>query len=168
MSLPVYDSVVPPLLRNLANLQTIIDKGADWARAKAVDDSVMLGLRIYPDMFPFSRQVQITCDLSVRGASRLACVEIPSYPDTETTFAELGGRIAIASDFLKSLQPAAFEGAEGRTIELMAGGTPMTFSGADFIRGFIFPNVYFHASMAYALLRHVGVDVGKMDFLGRA
>ncbi len=162
----LYDEFVPPLAHALGALSKVLDKGAAHAAARRIDESVLLSARLYPDMFALTRQVQIACDQARRGAIRLAGKEPEPIPDTETTFADLGARIAGTIAALNALTPADFAGAEARTVTFKAGPREITFTGADYIRRWILPNYYFHATAAYAILRHNGVELGKADFLG--
>ncbi len=162
----LYDYTIPPMLRGLASLSGILDKAEAHALARKIDPSVLLSARLYPDMYPLARQVQIACDMARRGAIRLSGGEPPSVPDTETSFAELKARIAATIDFLGTLPASSFDGAEERELTIKAGGADMTFSGLDFARGWSLPNFYFHVATAYAILRHNGVELGKRDFLG--
>ena len=162
----LYDEFVPPLAHALGALSKVLDKGATHSAARRIDESVLLSARLYPDMFALTRQVQIACDQARRGAIRLAGKEPESIPDTETTFADLSARIARTIAALNALTPADFAGAEARSITFKAGPREITFTGADYIRRWILPNYYFHATAAYAILRHNGVELGKADFLG--
>lgn len=166
MTLSMYQAAVPPLCRTLTNLGAILDKGAAYAEAKGIEPKVLLETRLFPDMFPLVRQVQIASDVARRGAARLAGVEAPDMEDTETTFAELMTRLNIAIDYLKTLSPEQIDGTETSTIELPVRGDTLTFDGQTFLLYFVLPNVYFHVTTAYDILRHCGVDVGKRDFLG--
>jgi hypothetical protein len=163
MSLHAY--YVPPMLRGLSSLSKILDKAEDYASAKKIDPSVLLSARLYPDMYPLTRQVQIACDTARRGAIRLAGGEPPSVPDTETSFDELEARIAATIAAVKAIPESAFDGAEDRELTIKVRGNDMTFSGLDFVRAWSLPNFYFHLTTAYAILRHNGVELGKPDFL---
>jgi hypothetical protein len=166
MSLSMYSSSVPILTRYLNNLSAILKKGAEYAAEKKIDEKVLTGARLFPDMFPLSRQVQIACDVAKGCGARLSGVEVPKYEDNEQTFAELQERIAMTVKFLESLPQAGFEGSETRQITLKAGPRELEFIGDFFLRNWALPNVYFHITTAYNILRHNGVAVGKMDFLG--
>ncbi len=166
MSLSMYSSSVPVLVCYLDNLAAILKKGADWAAEKKVDEKVLTSARLYPDMFPLSRQVQIATDVAKGCGARLAGVEVPKFEDTEETFAELIARIGKTTAFLQSLDKAAFEGSESRKITLKAGPRELEFIGDFFLRNWALPNVYFHITTTYNILRHNGVPIGKMDFLG--
>lgn len=166
MSLSLHQASVGVFVRALNNLSAILKKGEAYAAAKGVDPSVLVNSRLAVDMHPLNRQVQIASDGAKGCIARLAGVEVPSYPDTETTFAELYARIDKTVAFLNSITPEQLEGAEAREVVLKFPGREMTFTGADFLLGFATPNVYFHVTTAYDILRHNGVDIGKMDFLG--
>jgi uncharacterized protein len=165
MSLSLYDAAFPPVIRMLNSLSAILDKTAAHCAERKIDPAVILGYRLAPDMFPLSRQIQTTTDQAKGMAARLAGLDVPSFPDTETTIEELKTRIAKIVDFVQSVTPAQVEGAEDREIVLKL-RTEMRFSGSDYVFGFMMPNFYFHAATAYDILRHCGVDLGKRDFLG--
>lgn len=162
----LFDEFVPPLAHALSALSRVLEKGEAHAAARRIDESVFLSSRLYPDMFALTRQVQIACDQARRGAIRLAGREPDSVPDTEASFADLRARIARTIAALQALTPADFDGAEARTITFKAGPRDISFTGADYIRRWILPNYYFHATTVYAILRHNGVELGKADFLG--
>jgi hypothetical protein len=166
MAISVYDICIPPLTRGLANLSAFLDKGAAYAESRKFDSSVLAQLRLFPDMHPLSRQVQIACDTAKGAAGRLAQVEIPKHADTEATFTDLKTRIAKTAEFLKGLTPAQMQGAESREVELKFPNGAMKFTGESYLTDFVLPNFYFHMSMVYALLRNSGVELGKGDFLG--
>ncbi|HQU70339.1 MAG TPA: DUF1993 domain-containing protein [Albidovulum sp.] len=161
----LYDLYVPPMLRGLSALSKILDKAAAHAETKKIDPSVFLAARLYPDMYPLTRQVQIVCDMARRGAIRLAGGEPPSVPDTETTVAELKARIAATIAAINAIPKADFDRAEERSLTIKVRGSDMVFSGLDFVRIWSLPNFYFHLTTAYAILRHNGVELGKPDFL---
>jgi hypothetical protein len=166
MSISMYDFSVPVLTRGLTNLSAILDKAAAHATTKKFDSAVLASSRLFPDMHPLSRQVQIACDTAKGAAARLANVEIPKHEDTEVTLAELKARIAKTVDFLKTITAAQLKDAESRNIEIKFPNGSWKFTGIDYLTGFVLPNFYFHTSMVYALLRKSGVEVGKGDFLG--
>lgn len=167
MSLSMYQASVPVLIRTLRNLRAILEKGAAHAEARKFDAAALTGARLFPDMFPLTRQVQIASDIAKGCAARLAGVEPPKYDDTETSFADLYARIDKTVDYLKSLTAAQIDGSEERKIVLPMRSGPMEFQGQAYLLNFALPNVYFHATTAYNILRHNGVEVGKMDFLGK-
>jgi len=166
MTLSMYQASVPVFLHGFENLSAILKKGEAYAAEKKFEPSVLINAQLAPDMFPLSRQVQITTDIVKGGVARLAGVEVPSFPDTETTFAELQARITKVSDFLKTFMPAQIDGSEKKKIELKVGGNDLKFEGQPYLLNFVIPNFYFHLTTTYAILRHNGVAVGKMDFLG--
>jgi hypothetical protein len=167
MSVTLYEVALPPIERGLDNLSGLLDKAAAHATARKFDSVVLVQARLYPDMFPLSRQVQITCDTAKGAAARLAGLEIPKHEDTEATLAELKQRIAKTLDFVRSVRPEQVESGEGRSIELKFPSGTLKFSARSYLTDFVLPNLYFHISMVYALLRHNGVEIGKMDFLGK-
>jgi hypothetical protein len=166
MSISMYDVSIPMMTLGLANLTAILDKAAAHAAAKKFDPVVLAQARLFPDMYPLARQVQIACDTAKGAAARLAGIEVPKHEDTETTLAELKARIAKTVDFLKSVTPAQLKDAESRAIEIKFPNGSWKFTGIAYLTDFVLPNFYFHVSMVYALLRKNGVDIGKMDFLG--
>ncbi|HUY83554.1 MAG TPA: DUF1993 domain-containing protein [Steroidobacteraceae bacterium] len=166
MSVSLYEVSVPPLIHALSNLSSLIDKAAAHAEAKKIDPAVFVQARLYPDMLPFSRQVQIACDNAKGGAARLADVEVPKHEDSEKTLPELQARIAKTVEFLKSIDAQRMRDAERREIELKLTARTLRFTGLAYLNLYVLPNVYFHVSIAYALLREGGVEVGKRDFLG--
>ncbi len=167
MSLSLYQVSAPELARILGNLKAIVQKAASHAATKKIEENALLQARLYPDMFPLLKQIQIACDNAKGGAARLAGVAVPVHEDTEKTFAELEARIDKTIAFINSLQPAQFEGAEDRKIELAFPGLTLNFTGLSYLNTFVLPNFYFHATTVYAILRHNGVDLGKRDFLGQ-
>jgi len=166
MSLSMYQASAPVFVRMLGNLSAILDKGAAFAEAKKIDPSVLVSARLAPDMFPLARQIQIATD-GVKGCvARLAGIEIPSYADTETTIEELKARIAKTIAFVQSVSAVQIDGTEERAITLKIGGKEKSFKGQVYLLNFVLPNLYFHIATAYGILRHNGVEVGKLDFLG--
>jgi hypothetical protein len=171
VSIHIHEASLPYLARFLRALDRMIDKAAAFAEAKQGKSAVsveasLINARLAPDMFAFARQVQIATDMAKGCAARLAGVEVPKYDDTETTFAELKARIARTVAFIESFKADQLDGAEARTIQLKTGGREVTFPGRDYLFGFVYPNVFFHLTTAYNLLRHNGVELGKMDLLG--
>jgi hypothetical protein len=166
MATSLYDFSIPALTRGLTNMSAILDKAAAYAAAKKLDAAVLPQARLYPDMHPLSRQVQIDCDTAKGAAGRLAGVEVPKHEDTETTLPELKARIAKTLDFLKTISADKVSGDESRTIELKFPNGSWKFTALSYVNDFVLPNFYFHASMFYALLRKSGVEIGKGDFLG--
>ncbi len=166
MSLSMYQASIPVFVRALGNLSHLLDKGAAHAEARKIDPSVLIGARLAPDMFPLSRQVQIATD-SVKGcAARLAGIDIPSYADTESTFPELQARIAKTVAFLDGIAAERIDGSETRAVALKIRGRDTSFQGRDYLLTYVYPTFFFHVTTAYAILRHNGVEIGKMDYLG--
>lgn len=162
-----YDASVPAYLQILGSLTGILTKAEAHCAAKNIAPEVLLGSRLYPDMLPLSRQVQLACDFAAKGCARLTHSEVPSTPDTEKTFDELKQRLTKTIDYVNSFTPAQFEGADLRDVSFPAGpNNTMTLKGQQFLSHFSFPNFYFHAVTAHDILRHNGVEIGKRDFLG--
>lgn len=164
----MYAATVPVFDRTLASMQNWIRIARDHAKAKGFDESVYLTLRLAPDMLPLPRQIQIASDAAKSGAARLAGIEVPSWPDDEATLDDLIARMQKTRDFVKSVSAEQINGSETRAISVpRRDKEPYKFEGQDFVRFFNLPNFYFHATTLYALLRHAGVPIGKMDFLGQ-
>lgn len=168
MSLSMYQASVPVFLRMLENLDGMLDKGAGHAKTNSIDPGVLLQSRLFPDMFPLIRQVQIATDMCKNGTARLAGAEVLKFEDTEQSFDELRTRIARVRDYIGSFTETQFDGAEARPIKLEMRTGPLSFDGQSYLLNFVLPNFYFHISTAYAILRHDGVELGKRDFLGKA
>jgi uncharacterized protein len=152
---------------SLTNLSALLEKGLAHASVRKFDPGVLLNARLAPDMFPLSRQVQIACDLAKNSVARLAALEPPRFEDNEKTIEELRARIARTIDYLKGIPASAFDGAEDRDLKVPAGPDRfLDFKGLDFVQRWAIPNVFFHITTAYAILRHNGVEIGKRDFLG--
>ena len=166
MSLSMYQALIPVSIRHLNNLLDILKKAEAYAVAKKIDPEVFINARLAPDMYPLSRQIQIATDVVKGGAARLGGVEVPSYPDTEKTFPELYARIDKVVEFLKTFKANQIDGSEDRKVTLKIGGQETSFLGQPYLLNFVLPNLYFHISIAYAILRHNGVDIGKKDYLG--
>jgi hypothetical protein len=150
----------------LTNLSAILEKGTALATAKKFDPTVLVTSRLAPDMLPLARQVQIACDTAKKGAARLAGLEAPAFEDNEKTIEELRTRITKTIDYLKGIPVSAFEGAEERDIKVPAGERTLEFKGLAYLQRWILPNLFFHVTTAYNILRHNGVEIGKRDFLG--
>ena len=162
-----YDATVPAFLQILGSLSGLLTKAEAHCAAKNIQPEVLLNARLYPDMLPLNRQIQLACDFATKGCARLTHSEVPSIPDTEKTFAELQQRLANTIAYAKSFKPAQFDGADARDVTFPAGpNKSMTLKGQQFLSGFSFPNFYFHAATAHGILRHNGVEIGKRDFLG--
>ena len=166
MQLSLHDILVPSANRFLGGLDKILDKALAYAQRKEFDPAVLLNARLAPDMFAFTRQVQIACDMAARGAARLSGTEVPSFPDTETTFPELKARIAKALAFVNSVPAAKYAGSEAREVAVTTRRGELKFDGIGYLRDFVLPNLHFHLTTAYAILRHNGVELGKQDYLG--
>jgi uncharacterized protein len=167
MSISMYQTCVPVLVRALNNLSNVLAKGAAHAADRNIAPEVLLNTRITPDMFPLIRQVQIATDMAKGAGARLAGVEPPKMDDNETTFDELQARIATVIKQLEAYTPAQIDGSEDREVVLKMRSGEVTFRGQDYLLGFVLPNVYFHTTTAYAILRGVGVVLGKADFIGK-
>jgi hypothetical protein len=167
MPLSMYQASVPVFTQTLAALAGVLAKAEAHAAARKIDPAVLLGGRLAPDMYPLSRQVQIVCDFARGAAARLAGLEVPAWPGEEKTFAELRERIDRTLAYVRDFKPAQIDGAEARKIELKVGGAPLTLEGQPYLLHFVLPNLFFHATAAYAILRHNGVELGKRDFTGR-
>ena len=168
MSLSLYEASVPVYVRMLNNLTAFLEKAEAHAGENGVDLGTYADARLAPDMMPLVRQVQTASDAAKGGSARLAGVEAPSMPDTETTFPELKARVAKTIAFLETIKPDAVNGDDQRTIELKFPGVTMTFTAVDFLLQFSLPNFFFHVVTAYDILRAQGVPLGKMDFLAGA
>ena len=166
MTISMYQASAPRFVNMLKNLAAILDKGQAYADAKKLDHAVLTGDRLFPDMLPMTRQVQIACDSAKGAMARLAGVEIPKNEDVERTFPELKARIATTIAFIETFKPAQIDGSEDKAITLKTRGQDTTFKGMQFLLGFAYPNFYFHVTTAYDILRHNGVELGKWDFLG--
>jgi hypothetical protein len=162
-----YDSAVPAYLQMLNSLSAILKKAEDHAVAKKIEPNALLGARLFPDMLPLTKQIQLVCDFAAKGCARLTHSEVPSTPDTETTFAELQQRLANTIEYVKGYKAAQFDGADTREVTFPSGpGKTTTLTGQQFLSNFSLTNFYFHAVTAYDILRHNGVEIGKRDFLG--
>ena len=162
-----YDASVPAFLQILGSLGGILTKAEAHCKAKNIQPEVLLGARLYPDMLPLSKQIQLACDFAAKGCARLTHSEVPTTPDTEKTFEELKARLTKTSAYLKTFKPAQFESAEARDVSFPAGPErTMTLKGQQFLNSYVFANFYFHAAIAHGILRHNGVEIGKRDFLG--
>ena len=166
MSVSMFDVSIPIFVLSLNNLRAILDKAATHAEAKKVDPKALPATRLIVDMLPLSAQIQIACDTAKGAAARLAGVEIPKHEDTESTIPELKARVTKTLEFIKGIKPEQLQGADTRDIELKFPSGTLKFSGLSYLTNFVLPNFFFHMTMAYALLRKNGVELGKRDFLG--
>jgi hypothetical protein len=166
MSLSLYDACIPTFLHSLRALKAILEKALAHAEARKFDPNVLVTMRLYPDMFPLSRQVQIASDAAKGAAARLSGTEPPKFEDNETTMAELIARVSKTIDYLEGFKSEQFEGDDDRVVTIKTPRTTMSFKAVDFVRHWALPNFFFHFTTAYGLLRHSGVELGKPDFLG--
>ena len=166
MQMSMYQASLPVFIHMLRNMREVLGKGAAYAEEKGIDPVVLINCRLYPDMFPLSRQVQIATDVVKGFAARLADQEPPKYEDDESTFDELAARVSKTIVFLESFKPEQIDGTEDKEITLHLRSRDLTLKGLDYLNGFVMPNFYFHFTTTYALLRHNGVELGKMDFIG--
>jgi uncharacterized protein len=167
MTISMYHASVPVFIRMLNNLKAILEKAAAHAEAKKIEPSVLINSRLFPNMFPLGRQVQIASDTAKGGAARLAGLEPPKYEDNEATFPELAGRIEKTLAYLETFKPEQIDGSETRTITLQMRDKTVSYEGMFYLLSSVLPNFYFHVATAYAILRHCGVELGKGDFLGK-
>ena len=163
----MYDTSIPLLKRLLTNLSAILAKAEDYANSRKIEPEALLNARLFPDMYPLTRQVQIASDQAKGGVARLAGVDIPKYEDNERTFADLQQRIAKTIAFLDGIKPEQLAGSESRDIKISLRNATLEFKGQEYLLSWVHPNVYFHVTTAYNILRHNGLEIGKMDFLGR-
>jgi hypothetical protein len=166
MAVSIYDISVPVFVRTLTNLKAILEKAKAHALDHKIEESALVNARLYPDMFPLSRQVQVATDMARGCAARLTGAEPPSYEDKEQSFDDLIARVARTIEYLKGLDVNAFADAATREITRPVRGQPHVFTGANYLLQFALPNMYFHAATAYDILRHNGVPLGKADFIG--
>jgi uncharacterized protein len=166
MALTMYAASIPVFQRMLRNLDAILAKGQAHAQTQGIDPIVLTSARLYPDMLPLTAQVFIAADMCKGAAARLTGREIPAYPDVETNFTELSARVQKTLGFLAEFRPEDFEGSEAREIVLNLRTRTLEFTGQDYLLHFVLPNMYFHLSTCYDILRHNGVVLGKADFLG--
>jgi len=166
MAVSMLQISLPSLTLGLTNLSAILDKAATQTAARKVDPKTVADARLIVDMFPLKKQVQIACDVAKGGAARLAGIDMPKFEDSEETLDQLKERIAKTVAFIGSIDAATLEGAETREIVLAFPNMTLKFNGLDYLTKFVLPNVYFHITVAYSILRSNGVDVGKGDYLG--
>jgi uncharacterized protein len=167
MSLSMYEASIPAFLLTLGNFKKILEKAVAHAEARKFDPNVFVSMRLYPDMLPLNRQVQIASDAAKGAAARLSATEAPKFEDTETTMAELIARVTKTIDYLQTVKPEQFAGAEERKVTIKTPRNEFNFSGVNYLRHWALPNFYFHITTSYALLRHGGVEIGKADYLGQ-
>ncbi len=166
MSISMYSASVPICTAMLTNLSHFIDKAQAFVESRKCEQTALTQYRLAPDMLPFSRQVLIACDAAKNGVARISGATAPKFEDTESTFAELKERIAKTIEFLKSVSPESMDGTEAREITFPVGReATRTLVGEDYLKHWMLPNLFFHVTTAYAILRHNGVELGKGDFL---
>ena len=168
MTLSMYQASVPVFIRMLNNLAAILEKAAIHADAKKIDPVVLINFRLYPDMLPFAKQIQIAADAAKNGIGRLVGIEAPKFEDNEKTFPELIERVRKTIEYLNTIKAEQIDGSEGKEIIIQSHGSTLTYHGQDFLLNRALPNLYFHITTAYAILRHNGVELGKRDYLGPA
>jgi uncharacterized protein len=166
VAISMYDQTVSAMSRMLLNLDAIVSKAEQYAAEKKINPDVLVQARLYPDMLPFVVQIRIATDTAKGAAARLSGTEMPKWADDEATFEEIHARIRKALTYLAGFKPRQFEGSESKDIELKLPNRTLQFTGQDYVLGFALPNFYFHVTTAYNILRHNGLDIGKMDFLG--
>ena len=166
MTISMYQASVPVFVRALTNLSSVLKKGEAHAKDKGVDPDNLLQQRLIFDMLPLIKQIQIACDMAARGAARLAGVEPKSFEDNEKTFAEAHARIDAAIAYVKSFKPEQIDGSEGRRVRMKTREGEVEMSGLEYLQGFAIPNLYFHCTTAYDILRVAGTPIGKKDFIG--
>ena len=167
MTISMYQASVPCFVRTLGNLSAILDKAQAHVDAKKLDATALTSYRLYPDMLPMARQVQIACDAAKGLVARLSGLENPVHEDTEKTLVELQARIAKTLGFVQSVTPAQLDGTEEKDIVVKRGDTETHYKGMQFLLGNALPNFYFHVTTAYNILRHNGIEIGKRDYLGK-
>ena len=165
MNISMYQASTPRFVNTLKNLSAILDKAQAHAEANKIEPTVLTNCRLFPNMFPMKRQVQVACDTAKGAVARLAGVEVPKHEDTEETFAELKARIAKTVDFIQSIKPAQVDGSEEKNIHLKLGPREVDYKGMQYLLGHAIPNFYFHVTTAYDILRHNGVELAKRDYL---
>jgi hypothetical protein len=167
MTISMYQASIPTFIRSLTNLADILQKGADHCDAKKIDPAVLVNARLFPDMFPLAKQVQIASDAAKGGAARLAQVQPPAFEDNETTFAQLIERARKTIAYLETLKAEQIDGSEDRTVSWQTRTATKTMQGQPYLLNHLLPNIFFHVTTTYNILRHNGVEIGKQDFLGK-
>ena len=166
MSISMYQASVPRFVNILGNLSNILDKAQAYADAKKLAPDTLTTYRLFPDMLPMTKQIQIACDAAKGVVARLAGIEIPVYEDNETTLADLKARVAKTIAFLQAVKPEQIDGTEDKDIVTKRGDKETHYKGMQFLLGHAVPNFYFHVATAYNILHHNGVEIGKRDYLG--
>jgi hypothetical protein len=168
MKTSMYLTSIPTFTRVLTNLVAILEKGAAHAEARKIDPTVLLNARLFPDMFPLTRQIQLATDTAIGGAARLAGTDIPVHENNEGSFADLVARLRRTVVQLEAFEPEQLDGTEDKTITWQTRSSTKSMQGQPYLMNHVLPNLFFHATTAYNILRHNGVELGKMDFLGRS
>ena len=168
MKVSMYQASVPPIKRALNNLADVLEKATSQAELRKFEPEVLVQSRLFPDMFPLAKQVQIASDISKGGTARLAQVEPPAFEDTEKTIPELIARLRKTVAFLDTLKPEQIDGGEDRTVTWKTRTSEKSMQGMPYLFNHVLPNVFFHVTTAYNILRHNGIEIGKQDFLGRS
>ena len=166
MAISMYQASIPQFMKMLSNLSNILKKGEEFAGAMGLDSKVLAEGQLAADMFPLTKQVQIACDLVKNGMARIAGVEPPKFEDDEVSLADLQERIAKTITFANSLKPEQINGTEAKEIKFSIKEWNFEFVGEQYLLTWVMPNFYFHVATAYDILRHKGVEIGKMDYLG--
>jgi hypothetical protein len=166
MTISMYQASVPVFVKGMTNLKAILEKAAAHAQERKIDDTVFVTARLYPNMLPLAKQIQIASDFARGTTARLAGVEPPAMEDNEKTLADLIARVDRTLDYVKPFTAAQIDGSEAKTITRQVRGQPRTFTGLNYLLQYALPNFYFHSATAYGILRHNGVEIGKQDFLG--
>ena len=167
-TISMYQACVPVCTRALRNLRAVLQKGEAFAGEKGFAPDVLLQTRLIADMLPLVRQVQIAADMAKNGSFRLAGIDPPKIEDDEATFAQLYARIDRTIELIEGLAPAQIDGSESRAITLQMRTGEMKFQGQEYLLGFVLPNLFFHCTTSYVILREAGVQIGKTDFIGAA
>ena len=168
MKSSMYQSAVPTSIRSLTNLAAILEKAAAHADSCKIEPAAFLNARLFPDMLPFTKQVQLATDTATGGVARIAGIEVPTFEHSETSFSELSARVRRAVQFLDSIKPEQLDGAEEKTVSWQSRSSTKSMLGLPYVMHHLLPNVFFHVTTAYNILRHNGVALGKMDYLGRS
>lgn len=169
MATNAHSTVVRGFVSMMTNVKSWLDKGEAFANARGMSEEALLSARLYPDMLPLTRQIQMVSDAAKAAGARLSGGAAPSFPDEETTLEQLRQRIDNTIDYLNSLNEADFAEADDRMVTVPIGPEQtMEFRGEDYLRGFAVPNFYFHCSVTFAILRHIGVEIGKRAYLAGA
>jgi uncharacterized protein len=166
MSIALYHIAIPPMVRSIGNLKAILIKAEAYAESKNIDPAALITARLFPDMYPLARQVQIASDMAKGAAARLSEQEPPQFEDSESNFAELIARLDKTLEFLATITPDQINNAAQHIIEVPRRDRISSFTGLDYLCDYALPNLYFHVATAYAILRHNGLDLDKRDFLG--